>query len=71
MKNLFRIYKYEPVYDIIGVREDGKIRKYQSGTIKQIEENEILNQMQHKNINDILRDMDCFSDYKHYAKEIK
>ena len=59
------------IYEIIGIKENGEIRRYKSGTIKEIEKNEMLNQIKHNNIDDILRDMDCLSDYKHYAKTTK
>lgn len=62
----------EQIYEIVGVKGD-KVRIYQSGTIKQIEENELLDndgKVSHETIDDIIRDMDCFSDYKHYYRKV-
>lgn len=58
-------------YEIVGIQKGKEQRVYKSGTVEEIERDEMLNQMEHKTINDILRDMDCFSDYKHYAKEVQ
>lgn len=62
----------EQIYEIVGIKGDN-IRVYQSGTIKQIEENELLDndgKVSHETIDDIIRDMDCFSDYKHYYRKV-
>lgn len=59
----------EQVYEIVGINGN-KVRVYQSGTIRQIEEDELLDQMKHETIDDIIRDMDCFSDYKHYYRKV-
>ena len=59
----------EQVYEIVGINGN-KVRVYQSGTIGQIEEDELLDQMKHETIDDIIRDMDCFSDYKHYYRKV-
>lgn len=62
----------EQIYEIVGIKGD-KARIYQSGTIKQIEENELLDndgKVSHKTIDDIICDMDCFSDYKHYYRKV-
>ena len=62
----------EPIYEIVGIKGD-KVKVYQSGTIKQIEENELLDndgKVSHETIDDIIRDMDCFSDYNHYYRKV-
>ena len=60
-------------YEIVGIQEGKKPRIYKSGTIFQICKDECLDEYgfdEHKTIDDVLRDMDCFSRYKHYAKII-
>lgn len=62
----------DQIYEIVGIKGD-KVRIYQSGTIKQIEENELLDndgKVSHETIDDIIHDMDCFSDYKHYYRKV-
>ncbi len=63
----------ESIYEIVGIK-DGDVVTYESGTIRQICHDEILDiegEIKHNNIDDVLKDMDIFSDYKHYAKKIK
>lgn len=60
------------IYEIVGVK-DGKAVTYQSGTIEKICDDELLNEYgfeKHDTINDVLRDMDGFGEYKHYAKKL-
>lgn len=62
----------QQVYEVVGIKGN-EIRIYKSGTIKQIEENELLDnggKVTHKTIDEIIRDMDIFSDYKHYHRKI-
>lgn len=58
-------------YAIIGINSNNKIKRYAIGTIREIEANEMLDQVKHNTIEDIIRDLDCFSDYKHFYKEAK
>lgn len=58
-------------YEIIGINSNNKIKRYAIGTIREIEANEMLDQVKHNTIEDIIRDLDCFSDYKHFYKEAK
>lgn len=62
----------EDIYEIVGINGD-KVRVYKSGTIKQIEEEELLDndgKVSHDTIDDVIRDMDCFSDCKHYYRKV-
>ena len=58
------------VYEVIGINKNGKAIVYQSGTIQQIQENEFLTEIKHRNIESLLKDMDTFSSYTHYAREV-
>lgn len=63
----------ESIYEIVGVK-DGKAIIYKAGTIKQICKDELLDiegVVNHKDIDDVLRDMDIFSNFTHYARRIK
>jgi hypothetical protein len=58
-------------YQIVGIQTGKEPRIYKTGTIEEICRDECLNEYgfdKHETINDVLRDMDCFSNYVHYAK---
>lgn len=61
----------EKVYEIVGVM-GGKAITYKAGTIAEIEENELLknHDVEHGTIEEIITDMDIFSNYKHYYRII-
>ena len=59
------------VYEVIGVNKNGNVLVYQSGTIQQIQENECITERKHEKIESLLKDMDTFSSYTHYARELR
>jgi len=61
------------VYEIVGVTKEKSIT-YKTGTLKQIIDNELLENsvdIIHETIDDVVRDMDIFSSYKHYYRIVK
>ena len=63
----------EPVYEVIGIDKDNKIIVYKEGTLGEIVDDELLGdgETEFNTMDDVIKNMDIFSNYMHYYRRVK